>query len=90
VHNAVAIFHGDVTDVTCLLEPKIPNVAKSFLDNIAIRGPTSHCETLEGNRDDAIKEWERRQFGQAIVSVAATRIAKGTHKFYILYTKSPA
>ena len=43
--NAVAIFHGDVT---FLLEPEIPNVAKPFLDDIAIRGPTSRYETPEG------------------------------------------
>ena len=43
--NAVAIFHGDVT---FLLEPEIPTVAKPFLDDIAIRGPASRYETPEG------------------------------------------
>src|SRR6266702_682614 len=40
--NAVAVFHGDVTFI---LEPEIPTVAKSFVDNMAIRGPTSQYET---------------------------------------------
>jgi hypothetical protein len=43
--NAVATFHGDVT---FLLEPEIPHIAKLFLDDIAIKGPTSRYETLEG------------------------------------------
>jgi hypothetical protein len=43
--NAVAIFHGDVT---FLLEPEIPHVAKPFLDDTAIKGLASRYETLEG------------------------------------------
>jgi hypothetical protein len=43
--NAVAIFHGDVT---FLLEPEIPHVAKPFLDDTAIKGLASHYETPEG------------------------------------------
>jgi len=43
--NAVAIFHGDVT---FLLMPEIPNVAKPFLDDIAVKGPASRYETPEG------------------------------------------
>ena len=43
--NAVAIFHGNVT---FLLEPEIPKVAKPFLDDITIRGPASCYETLGG------------------------------------------
>ena len=43
--NAVAIFHGDVT---FLLEPEIPHVAKPFLDDMAIKGPVSRYETPEG------------------------------------------
>jgi hypothetical protein len=43
--NAVAIFHGDVT---FLLEPEIPDVAKPFLDDTAIRGPASRYETPGG------------------------------------------
>ena len=43
--NAVAIFHGDVTFI---LEPKIPNVAKPFLDDTVVMGPCSRYETPEG------------------------------------------
>jgi hypothetical protein len=43
--NAMAIFHGDVTFI---LEPEIPNVAKPFLDNTVVMGPRSHYETPEG------------------------------------------
>ena len=43
--NTVAIFHRDVT---FLLEPEIPNIAKPFLDDIAICGPASRYETLGG------------------------------------------
>ncbi len=43
--NAVAIFHGDVT---FLLEPEMPDIAKPFLDDTAIRGPASRYETPEG------------------------------------------
>ena len=43
--NAVAIFHGDIT---FLLEPEIPKVAKPFLDDITIRGPASRYETPGG------------------------------------------
>ena len=43
--NAVAIFHGDVTFI---LEPEIPNVAKPFLDDTAVRGPASRYETPDG------------------------------------------
>jgi hypothetical protein len=40
--NAIAIFHGDVT---FLLEPEIPKVAKPFLNNTAVRSPASCYET---------------------------------------------
>jgi hypothetical protein len=43
--NAVAIFHGDVT---FLLEPEMPDIAKPFLDDTAIRGPASCFETPDG------------------------------------------
>ncbi len=43
--NAIAIFHGDVTFI---LEPEIPNVAKPFLDDTVVRGPASRYETPEG------------------------------------------
>lgn len=43
--NTIAIFHGDIT---FLLEPEIPDVAKPFLDDTAICSPVSHYETLEG------------------------------------------
>ena len=43
--NAVAIFHGDVTFI---LEPEIPHVAKPFVDDTAIRGPASRYETANG------------------------------------------
>jgi hypothetical protein len=42
--NTVAVFHGDITFI---LTPKIPNVAKPFLDNIAVKGPAS-CYKTEG------------------------------------------
>ena len=43
--NAVAIFHGDVTFI---LEPEIPHVAKPFVDDTAIQGPASRYETANG------------------------------------------
>ena len=43
--NSVAIFHGDVTFI---LEPEIPNVAKPFVDDIVVKGPTSRSETPDG------------------------------------------
>jgi integrase-like protein/reverse transcriptase-like protein/aspartyl protease len=43
--NAVAIFHGDVTFI---LEPEIPNVAKPFLDDTVVKGPASRYETPDG------------------------------------------
>ena len=43
--NAVAIFHSDVTFI---LEPEIPNVAKLFLDDTVVMGPRSRYETPEG------------------------------------------
>jgi hypothetical protein len=41
----VAIFHGDVTFI---LEPEIPNVAKPFLDDTVVMGPRSRYETPGG------------------------------------------
>ena len=43
--NAITIFHGDVTFI---LKPKIPHIAKLFLDDSAIKGPASCYETPEG------------------------------------------
>ena len=43
--NTVAIFHGDVTFI---LEPEIPNIAKPFLDDMVVKGPPSRYETPEG------------------------------------------
>jgi hypothetical protein len=43
--NTVAIFHGDMTFI---LEPEIPHVAKAFVDDTAIRGPASRYETANG------------------------------------------
>jgi hypothetical protein len=43
--NAVAIFHSDVTFI---LEPKIPNIAKPFLDDTVVMGPCSCYETPRG------------------------------------------
>ena len=43
--NAVAIFHGDVTFI---LEPEIPHVAKPFLDDTVVKGPVSRYETPDG------------------------------------------
>jgi len=42
--NAVAVFHGDVTFI---LEPEIPTVAKPFVDDMAIRGPVSQYKTSD-------------------------------------------
>jgi hypothetical protein len=39
------IFHGDVTFI---LEPEIPHVAKAFVDDTAIRGPASRYEMADG------------------------------------------
>ena len=57
--NAVAIFHGDVTFI---IEPEIPHVAKPFLDDSAIKGPASRYETPEGGfetipEDDGIQRF---------------------------------
>jgi hypothetical protein len=43
--NAVAIFHGDVTFI---LEPEIPDIAKPFLDDTVVRGPASRYERPGG------------------------------------------
>ena len=43
--NAVAIFHGDVSFI---LEPEIPQVARPFVDDTAIHGPASRYETPGG------------------------------------------
>ena len=43
--NAVTVFHGDVTFI---LTPEIPNIAKPFLDDIAVKGPATRYETKEG------------------------------------------
>ena len=57
--NAVAIFHGDVT---FLLEPKIPDIAKPFLDDIAIRGPASRYETPGGGYETICENNGIRRF----------------------------
>ena len=57
--NAVAIFHGDVTFI---LTPEIPNVAKPFLDNIAIKGSVSHYETKDGGYDTIPENTGIRRF----------------------------
>ena len=44
--NAVAIFHADVTFI---LEPEIPNVAKPFVDDVVVKGPASRYETSNGS-----------------------------------------
>jgi hypothetical protein len=43
--NAVAIFHDDVS---FLLAPEIPHVARSFVDDCAIKGPPTRYETDDG------------------------------------------
>jgi hypothetical protein len=43
--NAVAIFHGDVTFI---LEPETPHVAKVFVDDTGVKGPASRYETTDG------------------------------------------
>jgi len=42
--NVVAIFHKDIA---FLIEPEMPHVAWSFIDNCCIKGPTTHYEALE-------------------------------------------
>ena len=48
--NTMAIFHGDVTFI---LEPEIPNVAKPFLDDTVVKGPASCYETQDGGYETA-------------------------------------
>ncbi len=57
--NAVAIFHSDIT---FLLMPEIPNIAKPFLDDIAIKGPASWYETPEGGYKTIPKNEGIRRF----------------------------
>ena len=48
--NTITIFHGDVMFILDL-EPEIPNVAKPFLDDTAVKGPPLHYETLIGGSE---------------------------------------
>jgi hypothetical protein len=57
--NTVAIFHSDVTFI---LEPEIPSVAKPFLDDTAIQGPTSQYETPDGGYEMIPKNAGIRRF----------------------------
>jgi RNase H-like domain found in reverse transcriptase len=43
--NAVGIFHDDVTFI---LEPEIPHVARPFVDDCSIKGPASRYKTSNG------------------------------------------
>jgi hypothetical protein len=55
------------------------------MGRILLRINASESTVVSARQDDAIKEWDRRQFGKAIVLVAATRIAEGMHKFYTVF-----
>ena len=84
--NAVAIFHGDVTFI---LEPEIPKVAKPFVDDTGIKGPASRYETPEGGfetipENDGIRRfiWEHlndvhrilHRLGHAGATVSAPKL----------------
>jgi len=43
--NSVQVFHGDVSFI---LEPEIPHIAKPFVDDCGVRGPATCYETIEG------------------------------------------
>jgi len=94
--NAVAIFHGDIT---FLLKPEIPNIAKPFLDDIAIHGPTSRYETPEGGYETIPKNtgircfiWEHLNdvhrvlhcLGHASATVSAPKLFLAMPKLVIL------
>jgi hypothetical protein len=63
--NAMAIFHGDVTFI---LEPEIPNIAKPFLDDTMVMGPRSHYETPEGGYKTTLNNPGIRSFVQEHLS----------------------
>jgi len=46
--NVVAIFHNDVS---FLLTPEIPHIARSFVDDCTIKGPPTRYETDNGSYD---------------------------------------
>jgi hypothetical protein len=94
--NAVAIFHGDVT---FLLEPEMPQVAKPFLDDTAIRGPASRFETPDGGYEvipsnDGIRRfiWEHlndvhrilHRLGHAGATVSAPKLFLAAPEVVIL------
>ena len=94
--NAVAIFHGDVT---FLLEPEMPDIAKPFLDDTAIHGPASRYETPEGGyetipENDGIRRfiWEHlndvhrvtHRLGHAGATVSAPKLFLAAPEVIIL------
>ena len=57
--NALAIFHGAVTFV---FEPEIPHIAKPFVDDTGVKGPTLHYETPGGGFETIPKNTGIRRF----------------------------
>ena len=57
--NTVAIFHSDVTFI---LEPEIPHVAKPFLDDTVVKGPASCYETPDSGYEIIPKNPGIRRF----------------------------
>jgi hypothetical protein len=97
--NAVAIFHGDVTFI---LEPKIPSIAKPFLNDTTIQGPTSWYETPGGGYETILKNasiqcfiWEHlndvhhviHHLGHAGVTVSAPKLFIAAPEVLILSHK---
>jgi hypothetical protein len=94
--NAVAVFHGDVTFI---LEPEIPHIAKAFVDNTAIRGPASRYETSDSSYETISKNpgiqcfvWEHlnnvhcviHRLGHAGATISAPKLFIAAPKVIIL------
>jgi hypothetical protein len=92
----VAIFHGDVTFI---LEPEIPDIAKPFLDNTVVRGlasryerPGGEYETIPENPGIRRFVWEHlndvhrviHRLGHAGATVSAPKIFLATPEVIIL------
>ena len=50
--NSVPIFHDDVT---CILQPEIPNITVPYIDDVPIRGP-AECYVLADSTEEHIPE----------------------------------
>ena len=46
--NSVPIFHDDIT---CILQPEIPNITVLYIDNVPIRGPAEHYVLADGTEE---------------------------------------